>query len=247
MTACFISDLHLDGSRPEATAAFLGFLRGPALAVERLYILGDLFEAWIGDDDPDPHHTQVREALAAYTAHQPRCYFMPGNRDFMIGDAFLAATGMTLLPDPTLIEVGGTSLLLSHGDIFCTDDLSYQRFRRITHTPWVQRVYRALPFALRRFVVAGARSRSKQSTQTKRPDIMDVNPQAVAVALQRYRVDTLLHGHTHRPGEHEFSVGDRAALRIVLGDWYENGPVLYWDSDGRHTRTLEFAAAARAT
>ncbi len=241
MTACFVSDLHLDSSRPAATECFLRFLAGPAREVDRLYILGDLFEAWVGDDDPDPHHARVRDALAAYTRVQPRCYFMAGNRDFMIGNDFLTATGITRLPDPTLIEVAGTSLLISHGVAFCTADHSYQRFRRIVRTPWVQRLYGALPFSLRRLLVAGARGRSRQSTRVKQPEIMDVSPQAVSDALRRYRVDTLLHGHTHRPAEHAFAVDGRAARRIVLGDWYTSGPVLYWDAAGRRTTTLDFS------
>ena len=240
VTTAFISDLHLDGSRPAATAAFLQWLRGPALELDRLYILGDLFEYWIGDDDPDPHHREVREALRDYTRQMPRVWFIAGNRDFQIGPDFALETGVQLLPDPSLIEVAGTSVLIGHGDLLCTDDISYQRFRRFARHPLVLRFYRAMPFFIRCKLVDEARSRSHKLKLDKTPDIMDVNQDAVEANLRRYRVHTLLHGHTHRPAEHEFTVDDQAATRIVLGDWYRNGPVMYWDDDGRRVETLAF-------
>lgn len=240
MTVAFISDLHLDASRPAASTAFLSWLRGPALAMERLYILGDLFEYWVGDDDPDPHQAMIREALANYTRQMPRAWFIPGNRDFQIGADFLRETGLQLLPDPTLIEVHGTSVLIGHGDRLCADDISYQRFRRFARHPLVLKIYRSLPFFLRRMLVEKARSRSHAAKQDKTPEIMDVNEDAVIRTLRRYRVHTLLHGHTHRPAEHSFDLDGRQATRIVLGDWYRNGPVMYWDSEGRRVETLSF-------
>jgi len=240
VTTAFISDLHLDASRPTATAAFLQWLQGPALELGRLYILGDLFEYWVGDDDPDPHHAQVREGLHAYTQKVPRVWFMPGNRDFQIGEAFLQETGMQLLPDPTLIAIHGTSLLIAHGDRLCTDDISYQRFRRFSRHPLALKFYGSMPFFIRRKLVDQARSRSAAAKLDKTPEIMDVNQGAVEASLKRYRVHTLLHGHTHRPGEHNFEMGGRNATRIVLGDWYRNGPVMYWDENGRRVDTLSF-------
>jgi UDP-2,3-diacylglucosamine hydrolase len=239
----FVADLHLDAARPAATAAFCDFLQGPAREAERLYILGDLFEAWIGDDDPDEHHARVRAALGNYTAAGHPCFFMPGNRDFLLGPGFTGAAGLTLLPDPTLIEVAGTSLIISHGDALCTDDHAYQRFRRIARNPRLIAWFRRLPFAARRRIVAGARRSSQQAVQTKPPAVMDVNQDAVEELLRRHRLTTLLHGHTHRPAEHKFTVDGQPALRIVLGDWYKDGPVLSWDATGRRTERLAFAAA----
>jgi UDP-2,3-diacylglucosamine hydrolase len=243
MRTLFVSDLHLDPARPAATRAFLELLNTDALTAERLYILGDLFEAWVGDDDTCPHHRVVRDALAEYTASGVPCFFMPGNRDFLIGSEFIAASGMTLLPDPTLIEVAGTSIIISHGDALCADDISYQRFRRITRNPRVINCYNALPFALRNWIVNQARQSSQTATQTKPAEIMDVNQAAVEALMRRHSIDMLLHGHTHRLAEHTFDINGHPAQRIVLGDWYNEGPVLVWDESGRHTLTLAFASA----
>ena len=240
MTVLFISDLHLDGSRPEATECFLRFLEGPAQEAERLYILGDLFEAWIGDDDPNPHFALIREALKRFTQDGPPTFFMPGNRDFLMGDKFLDETGLVRLPDPTLIEVAGTSVLLSHGDALCTDDTAYQRYRRFTRHRWVLKLYHALPFAIRSWIVTSARSKSQSSTQSKAPEVMDVNQQAVEQMMRTYNMLTLLHGHTHRQGEHDFQIESFAAKRIVLGDWYERGAVLSWGTQGRQFKALSF-------
>ncbi len=240
MTVAFISDLHLDASRPEATAAFLNFLRGPALELERLYILGDLFEYWIGDDDPNPHNRAVTRALHDYTQQQPRCYFLPGNRDFMIGVGFMRETGLQPLDDPCVVEVHGTSLLISHGDIYCIDDTAYQRFRRFSHNPLILMFYRALPFSLRRRLVDKARDESRAQKANKSAEIMDVNQSAIEGSMRKFGVTTLLHGHTHRPAEHSFSLDGNAATRIVLGDWYDSGPVLYWDAAGRRTAKLDY-------
>lgn len=240
MTVAFISDLHLDAVRPAATQAFIDFLKNQALELERLYILGDLFEYWIGDDDPDPHFRKVAQALRNYTQKQPRCYFMPGNRDFVIGIDFLRFTGLMPLDDSSVIEVGGQQVLISHGDIFCTDDVQYQRYRRFTRNPVALMFYHALPFAIRSRIVAKIRGESHSQKQYKAADIMDVNQQAVENAVRRHGVHTLLHGHTHRPDEHRFVVDSRTVTRIVLGDWYDNGPVLYWDEQGRRTERLAF-------
>jgi UDP-2,3-diacylglucosamine hydrolase len=240
MSTLFISDLHLDASRPAATDAFLKFLREEAPAAQKLYILGDLFEAWIGDDDPNPHHQKVTAALAQLKESNTPCYFIPGNRDFMVGKRFLAAANMILLPDPTLIYVGGESVQISHGDIYCTDDLSYQRYRRFVHHPLSMRIYHALPFFIRRKIIDTARGQSQTSTQTKSSVIMDVNQHAVEASLRENRVNILLHGHTHRPAIHEFESAGEQMKRIVLGDWYQSGSVLHWDEAGPNLRTLEF-------
>jgi UDP-2,3-diacylglucosamine hydrolase len=240
MTTLFISDLHLDGSRPAATKAFLKFLAEDAPSAEKLYILGDLFEAWIGDDDPNPHHQQVIAALAKLGESDTPCFFIPGNRDFLVGKHFLGAAKMILLPDPTLIYVGGESVQISHGDIYCTDDLSYQRYRRFVHHPLTMRIYRALPFFIRRMIIDTARGQSQASTQYKSSKIMDVNQGAIEETLKENRVNILLHGHTHRPAFHDFELAGEQMRRIVLGDWYKYGSVLRWDDNGPELLTLEF-------
>lgn len=240
MTTLFISDLHLDASRPAATSAFLNFLTREATAAKKLYILGDLFEAWIGDDDPNPHHKKVMAALAQVSKSGTQCFFIPGNRDFLVGKQFLKTTGMILLPDPTLIYVGGESVIISHGDIYCTDDLSYQRYRRFVHHPLTMRIYHALPFFLRRMIIDTARGKSQTSVQYKSSKIMDVNQQAIEASMKHYHVNILLHGHTHRPAIHDFESDGQHQQRIVLGDWYQSGSVLSWDSNGPQLVTLEF-------
>ena len=240
MIVLFVSDLHLDASRPAATEAFLRFLRQDAQKVDVLYILGDLFEYWISDEDPNPHYREVVAALATLTASGVRCFIMHGNRDFMLGDQFIRETGTTLIHDPTLIYAGGRSVLLSHGDMLCTDDLSYQRFRKIVRSNWFQNIYKWLPFAFKSRLAAKARRRSVQLLGNKPPEILDVNQDAVVSILQQYDVDTLLHGHTHRPAIHEFEANKRQLSRIVLGDWYESGSVLRWDEAGPQLTSLKF-------
>jgi len=228
----FVSDLHLDESRPAATDAFLNFLSQEAAAADALYILGDLFEFWIGDEDPDPEYRKVTAALARLTAGGVRCYIMHGNRDFMLGREFFKASGATFLHDPTLIYVGGQSVLLSHGDILCTDDAGYQRFRRIVRNPVMQKVYNAMPFSWRQRITLKIRGSSKANYGTKPPEILDVNQRAAEDFLRQHGVKTLVHGHTHRPAIHTFTMDDQEITRIVLGDWYRRSSVLKWDSNG---------------
>jgi UDP-2,3-diacylglucosamine hydrolase len=240
MTTLFISDLHLDASRPRATRAFLKFLEDDAPSAQALYILGDLFEVWVGDDDPDPHHREIAAALASLSRKGTRCYFIHGNRDFLIGQRFLAASKLRLLNDPTLIYVGGESVLISHGDILCTDDLSYQRYRRIVRSPLMLTLVNRLPLWAKRRLASKARQKSTASYAFKPPEILDVNQAAVVTALAEYKVSTLLHGHTHRPAIHEMTLQGLPARRIVLGDWYEAGSVLSWDVNGPQLNTLSF-------
>jgi UDP-2,3-diacylglucosamine hydrolase len=240
MAVLFVSDLHLDASRPAATQAFYQFLNREARQVDALYILGDLFEYWISDGDPNPHYCKIIGALAALTSAGVKCYIMHGNRDFMLGRRFTQESGTTLLHDPTLIYAGGQSVLISHGDMLCTDDLGYQRFRRVVRSAWFQRLYTALPFFFKRRLAIKARTRSGDSMDDKPPEILDVNQQAVADILKLYKVDILLHGHTHRPAIHHFKIDGRKMIRIVLGDWYESGSVLRWDQAGPQLSTLNF-------
>lgn len=231
----FISDLHLDGERPDITAQFLEFLEREARQAQALYILGDLFEAWIGDDDPDPDKRRVIDALRALTRSGVAVYFIHGNRDFLIGRRFAAETGVKLLPDGTLIELYGKRVLLMHGDTLCLDDPDYQRLRRIVRNPLVQFVLRCLSLGRRQQLAARMRAGSKahiESMDRTRPQIMDVNQDAVRRTFETERADVIVHGHTHRPAIHDVPVGDRIAQRIVLGDWYEQGSVLRWTDSG---------------
>jgi UDP-2,3-diacylglucosamine hydrolase len=239
--ALFVSDLHLDPARPRATATFIDFLRGTALRAERLYVLGDLFEFWIGDDDDDELARRVTAALAEYTTSGRQCLVMRGNRDFLLGEAFAARTGAGLLDDPAVAELFGERVLLMHGDLLCSDDHRYQRYRRIVNHPRLQRAFLALPRSWRRAAGNEGRRRSRRYTAANTPKIMDVNDGAVGTALAVNDARILVHGHTHRPGIHRLQVGGSTATRIVLGDWYEQGSVLSWSNDGYRLLQLPFA------
>lgn len=229
----FVSDLHLAPERPGTVELFLGFLRGRARAAERLYILGDLFDAWIGDDDNSPPGPAVRGALRDLVAAGVPCLLMHGNRDFLIGRRFARDTGCTLLRDPTRADLGGTATLLMHGDLLCTDDVPYQRFRRRVRNPLVQRLFLWKPLAARRAMAADYRRKSGAATATKPEHIMDVNQQAVERAMRRSRVLRLIHGHTHRPADHVFQLDGREVTRSVLAEWHEaRGEVLVVSADG---------------
>lgn len=234
MTILFISDLHLDGARPAITQQFVEFLDTEAAQAERLYILGDLFEAWIGDDDPDPDKHRVIRSLRALTA-RVRCFIMHGNRDFLLGKRFYANTGVQLIKDGTVIDVYGRRVLLLHADTLCTDDHSYQRLRRIVRNPFVQLVLRSLSLQQRQRLAARMRAGSQahiDAMDKATPYIMDVNADAVTAAFRAHRVDCMIHGHTHRPAIHALTVDGQPATRIVLGDWFEQGSVLRWTQAG---------------
>jgi UDP-2,3-diacylglucosamine hydrolase len=242
VTTLFISDLHLDGTRPDITAQFLDFLRREARSARALYILGDLFEAWIGDDDPDPDKRRVVTALRSLRDAGVDCFLMHGNRDFLIGSRFCLETGTRLLPDGTVIDLYGRPVLLMHGDLLCTDDRAYQRLRRIVRNPLVQFTLRRLSLRQRQRLAERMRQGSKEhiaSMDRAAPQIMDVNADAVLATFARYGVDCMIHGHTHRPAIHEIVVDGRKAIRIVLGDWYEQGSVLCWDERGYELSVLE--------
>lgn len=222
----FISDLHLDPARPEITRQFLGFLRDEARGARALYVLGDLFEAWLGDDDPDPAAREIVRALRELTEAGVPCWFMHGNRDFLVGERFARETGCRLLADGTVVEVDGERILLMHGDALCSDDVSYQRLRRIVRNPVVQWIFRRMSLERRMRLAAKMREGSRMHVGETAPEIMDVNPAAVAAALRHAGVRTLVHGHTHRPAVHELVVDGAACRRIVLGDWHAQGSVL---------------------
>jgi UDP-2,3-diacylglucosamine hydrolase len=226
MATLFISDLHLDSSRPLITELFLDFLRHEPRAAEALYILGDFFEVWLGDDDPDPHHALVMGAVRELADSGVPVYFMHGNRDFLIGAEFAERTGVQILSDPTLVELSSVPTLLMHGDTLCTDDVEYQAFRKLVRDPARQNAFLATSLAERREFVAHARAASGLSTAQKSESIMDVNQQAVETMMRKYGVNRLIHGHTHRPAIHKFQSDGRQKTRIVLGDWYQQGSIL---------------------
>jgi UDP-2,3-diacylglucosamine hydrolase len=232
MTTLFISDLHLEASRPEIGEQFLAFLDDEARDAEALYILGDFFEAWVGDDDPDEYYASIKTALRALVDHGVPVYFMHGNRDFMIGEKFAEETGATILPDPCPVEIYGKHVLLSHGDALCVDDVEYQRVRAMTRNPEWQAAILAKPLEERLAIAAHARTQSQARYATLDEEITDVNAGEVRRIISEHGADILLHGHTHRPAIHEVEIDDRITRRIVLGDWYEQGSVLRWDEDG---------------
>ena len=238
MSTLFISDLHLDASRPEVTKLFLGFLAGEARDAEGLYILGDLFEAWLGDDDPDPHHARVAAALAELSGSGVPVRFLVGNRDFLLGEDYARRAGMELLVEPVLLDLHGTPTVLLHGDVLCTDDAEYQAFRVMVRDADWQKNFLSRPLDERRMMAAQARERSRSRGLTLDEDIMDVNADAVAQAFRTHAVPRMIHGHTHRPHIHHIEVDGKPCERIVLGDWYEQGSVLRVDAHGVELTTL---------
>ena len=234
----FISDLHLDPGEPAIAAQFMELLAGEARDADALYILGDLFEAWIGDDDPDPPVRRIVQRLRELTDSGVPCFVMHGNRDFMLGELFARESGCRLIADRSVIELYGEQVLLMHGDALCTDDISYQRLRRIVRNPLVQWILRHLSLKQRQRLAARMRAGSRMHTTATPETIMDVNPEAVAESLAATGVTTLIHGHTHRPAIHTLTVAGRPGRRIVLGDWYTQGSVLEWTPDSVTLRSL---------
>ncbi|MDY0067081.1 MAG: UDP-2,3-diacylglucosamine diphosphatase [Steroidobacteraceae bacterium] len=246
MTLLFVSDLHLDAVRPDITDQFLEFLAGEARAAQALYILGDLFEAWIGDDDPDPEKRRIVAGLRRCTQSGVPCFLLHGNRDFLIGARFCRETGVKLLPDGSVIDVFGRRVLLLHGDTLCTDDASYQRLRRIVRNPLVQFAMRRLTLQQRVRLATRMRAGSKEhiaNMDAAAPYIMDVNQEEVRRTFVRHGVDCMIHGHTHRPAVHDVVLNGSKATRIVLGDWFEQGSVLRWRQDGYELANLERAGS----
>ena len=224
MSALFISDLHLTEERPEANERFIAFLEEKARNADALYILGDFFEYWIGDDDlGEPFNAIVAGLLGDLSRKGVQVRLMHGNRDFLIGERFCAATGAKLLPDPSVVEIQGVKTLLMHGDTLCTDDLEYQAWRRQARDPVFQASFLAKPVAERRAAVEQMREKSKAVVKGKTTEIMDVNDAAVRQALRSHGVRRLIHGHTHRPGKHAVEVDGERCERWVLPDWYGRG------------------------
>ncbi len=233
MAVVFASDVHLEPGRADISERFFRFLELQAGQADALYLLGDLFEAWVGDDDDDDFAKMVPRKLRALSNSGVAVYFMHGNRDFLVGERFAKDSGCQLLADPTRLELYGETLLLSHGDSLCTDDLGYQAFREEVRDPQWQKRFLAQPLAQRREFARHARDASAQYQQRQPPEIGDVNQRAVEALMTEQRVTVLLHGHTHRPAVHDFTLPDGvAARRIVLGAWYEQGSMVRWDENG---------------
>jgi UDP-2,3-diacylglucosamine hydrolase len=229
----FASDLHLCPARPGTVHLFERFLAGPACAAEALYLLGDLFEYWAGDDDlADPFNSAICAAIKKVGAGGTAIYFLPGNRDFLVGEKFCAATGARLLPDEIVIDVDGTRTLLLHGDTLCTDDADYQRFRAMVRDERWQRDFLTLPLAERRARIEQLREKSEHEKQTKAGEIMDVAAASVLAAFRCHEVVRMIHGHTHRPARHLLDVGGRACERWVLPEWSAAGGYLACDASG---------------
>jgi UDP-2,3-diacylglucosamine hydrolase len=235
----FISDLHLDADSPNGIAAFRRFVTTTAPGSDALYILGDLFEYWAGDDDiHDPFHAQVINALHELATHDTKVYLLHGNRDLLMGQALAHASRATLLDDPTLLDLYGMPTLISHGDTLCTDDVEYQKFRAQVHDAEFQKNFLEQPLAVRKAHIEKLRRLSTIEKQQKDSVIMDVNDEAVATLLRKYRYPRLIHGHTHRPGHHVHIVDGHKCERWVLGDWYQHGSALRCDA--QDCRVLEF-------
>jgi UDP-2,3-diacylglucosamine hydrolase len=234
----FISDLHIDASRPLIVEQFLGFLQTEAKNAAALYILGDLFESWIGDDAPDPSQAAAIAGLRTLTSSGVPCFVMHGNRDFLLSRQFCDVSGARLLPDPLIITLHGEAVLVMHGDALCTDDRAYQRLRATVRDADWQRQFLALSVEARRALAGAARAGSQAHTAAMEHAITDVNADSVATALRAAGTHTLLHGHTHRPAIHALEVDGRPHTRIVLGDWYDQGSVLRWDQHGPELQSL---------
>lgn len=221
--ALFVADVHLCESRPDASARFFDFLSHVASQAQALYILGDLFESWVGDDDLDaPLHQSVITHLSGLSARGVQVSFMHGNRDFMLAQHFARLCGMQLLADPVVVDLYGTPTLLTHGDAMCTADVDYQRYRRVVRHPWMMNLLGALPLRLRQTMAKRARAGSEQAKMHKSAAIMDVDAEAVVQLFSQYRVQRMIHGHTHRPAQHSIDIDGIAHERWVLPDWYDD-------------------------
>ncbi|XPF94130.1 UDP-2,3-diacylglucosamine diphosphatase [Colwellia sp. RE-S-Sl-9] len=219
----FIADLHLAENRPDITACFLSFMKNDAIKAEKLYILGDLFEVWFGDDYKTELTDAVIKAIQTLTATGTEVYFIHGNRDFLLGKHYAKQANMILLPEKQLIDLYNEKVLLMHGDTLCTRDVDYQKFRKKSRSWWWQGFMKSLPLWLRKKIADNYREKSKQAQQTKSLDIMDVTESEVIKDLEEYNCQLMIHGHTHRPNIHELIANNNPAQRIVLGDWYEQG------------------------
>jgi len=233
----FIADIHLDERHPALIEAFQTFLTRRVKYSAGLYILGDLFEFWHGDDDNNPAYLEILSSLKNITSNGVPIYFIRGNRDFLIGKGFAQQTGCQLLDDEIVINLNKINILLMHGDNLCTDDLAYQKWKKWRlkpHNQYIQKFYLMLPLFVRRFISRQVRQKSRQETQKKPREIMDVSQQTVEEIMQKYQVTYLIHGHTHRPNHHKFKLNQDVAHRFVLDAWYERGNALIFNGQDFH-------------
>lgn len=246
MTTLFVSDLHLDSTRPAITELFGQFVRREGKSADALYVLGDLFEAWVGDDDPSEVGAYVASTLQEVADSGVPVYFIRGNRDFLVGQDYATRAGFRVLPDPAVVVLYGKPTLLLHGDLLCTDDVAYQAFRTQTRNPAWQSQFLSQPLQARLAFAAQARAAS-QAHQAKLREggndvrfetVTDVTPATVEATFARFGIDTMIHGHTHRPAVHGLQLGEWKCTRIVLGDWYEQGSVLRVDASGFRLESL---------
>jgi UDP-2,3-diacylglucosamine hydrolase len=232
MSTLFVSDVHLTNARANIVRTFIAFLETKARNADALFILGDLFDEWLGDDDDKAPHAEVSDALAALTATGLPVSVVHGNHDFLLGKKFAKRSGCKLLGDDTTIDVYGTPALIMHGDTLCTRDVNYQSFRKMTRNPIMQKMFLSMSLEKRAEKAANIRSESSKDSALKPDDIMDVTPEAVDKIMRKRNVRHLIHGHTHRPAIHNFTLNEQEATRIVLGDWYEQDSVLIGDDAG---------------
>lgn len=235
----FISDLHLGEEFQEITDCFERFMRELAPKAEALYVLGDLFEVWIGDDNETEFNNHIAHIFKQTSQHLP-IYFIHGNRDFAIGRKFAEKAGFTILEEQTVIDLYGTPTLLMHGDELCTQDIEYQKFRKRARSKWWLTLMGALPLSFRQHLANRGRKRSMSNKQRLAADIMDVTPSEVVHALEKHQVQTMIHGHTHRPAVHQLTANGQPAKRIVLGDWYEQGSYITAKEDDITLHKLPF-------
>ena len=247
MTTLFISDLHLDATRPAITGLFVDFIEREAGSADALYILGDLFEAWVGDDDPAATGAAVAAVLAPLADRGVPVHFIRGNRDFLVGQDYASRAGFRILPDPSVVVLYGKPTLLMHGDLLCSGDLAYQAFRAQTRNPAWQAQFLSQPLSARLAFAAQARAASQAhqamlregGNEVRFETVTDVTPATVEATFARYGIERMIHGHTHRPDVHSLQVAGRQCERIVLGDWYEQGSVLRVDADGFQLDSLQ--------
>jgi UDP-2,3-diacylglucosamine hydrolase len=232
VTAWFASDLHLDPSTPRIAERFRRFLAGPVRGARALFLLGDIFEAWLGDDDPEPAHRAAIAAIARVADAGTLVYVMRGNRDFMLGERFCRESGAILLEDPAILELAGTRLLLSHGDGLCVDDRAYQKLRALVRDPGLRARFARLPLDARRRLALEARAGSREHLANASGYITDVNAGAVESVFRDSGATLMIHGHTHRPGVHRAESGGLARTRVVLGAWHDEADVVRWDDAG---------------
>jgi UDP-2,3-diacylglucosamine hydrolase len=239
MTTYFISDLHLSPKRPSTSEQFLRFLEHEAREADAIYILGDFFEVWVGDDNDNAHDIHIREALAVFNQTGIPVYFMHGNRDFLIGEQFFEQSGCILLNDPSPIDLYGNKVLLTHGDLLCTFDRAYQRFRKFVHNPFIQKWFLKFPLSIRQKIASFLRNiSSRQQHPSHYQRAWDVSLDAVYSALRQNNCYTMIHGHTHQPKIHEFILDNQEAKRIVLGEWGESSTILAYGSDSIQLKSL---------